>query len=414
MSGELVIAIVVICLLAQAFFAGSEIALVSCDKVRMRRLAEEGSKRAKHVLDSFLEAERFISTTLVGINVSLITGTIVVTLYMMERYETAGELYAILIMSPLIIIFGQVVPKGVFQKRGDTLVLWSIYPLWLASRIFSPITSIVSLFTKGLLRVIGSTENPFITREELIHVIEGEEATKRGGYRQKIIQKIFRFSETTVYEIMIPLIQVSAVRENAPVSEAVKMIKETGYSRIPVYQNRVDNIVGLLYAFDLLGADPSGAVKEHLHPAFYVPETKPVDKLLEEMKEGRAGMAIVVDEYGGAVGAITLEDILEEVVGEIEDEYDKGLKLYRKIGDKEYLVNARIEIDQLNEEIGLGIPEGDYETLSGFILYMLGAIPKVGDEVSYDHIRFLITKASPRSVEEVKLILGEKKTGHKV
>ena len=405
MSLELVIIVIGVSLLLQAFFAGSEIALVSCDKIKMKALAEEGSKRAKFVLKSFQQIERFISTSLVGINLSLITSTVILTFYIQDKYPNK-EYYVILILSPLIVIFGQVVPKAVFQKRGNTIVLWSIYPLWLASKVFSPILFQITIFTKALFKLIGSTENPFITREELLHAIEGDETNRQSGYRENIIKRIFRFSETRVDEVMMPLIQVCALSEDTPVKEAVKTIKDTGHSRIPTYHERVDNITGMLHAFDLLGAKPDDPIKNFLRTPFYIPEAKSVDELLDEMKKGHVGMAVVVDEYGGAVGVITLEDILEEVVGEIEDEYDKGIRLWRKIAEGEYLINPKIEIEKINEDLRLGIPDGDYDTLSGFLLSEVGSIPKVGDEIPYKNHTFIVTKASLRSVEEVKLIVG--------
>lgn len=405
MSLEVVVLVIAICLLLQGFFAGSEIALVSCDKVKMKALADGGSRSAKLVLRAFLEIERFISTTLVGINLALITSTIILTFYIQDAYGKGGEFYTVLILSPLIVIFGQVVPKAVFQRRRNSIILWAIYPLWFTSKFFSPILFVVTFFTKGLVKLIGSTENPFITREELLYVIEGEETVKKGGHRERIIRRIFRFSETTVYEIMIPLIQVCALDENTPVREAIKTVKETGHSRIPIYRERVDNITGILHAFYLLGVNPDEPVKNLSHVPFYVPETKAVDELLEEMKRGRIGMAIVVDEYGGAVGVITLEDILEEVVGEIEDEYDKGIKLWRRIGEDEYLINPRIGIEDINEELGLGIPEGEYDTLSGFLLSEKGSIPKVDDKIQYKNYVFTVTKSTPRSIEEVRLTM---------
>ncbi len=405
MSLEVVVIIIGISLILQAFFAGSEIALVSCDKIRMKALAEEGSMRAKLVLKSFQQIERFISTSLVGINLALITSTVVLTFYIQDKYPNK-EYYVILILSPLIVIFGQVVPKAVFQRRGNTIVLWSIYPLWLASKFFSPILFQITIFTKALLKLIGSTENPFITRDELLHAIEGDETNRQSGYRENIIKRIFRFSETRVDEVMIPLIQVCALSEDTPVKEAVMTIKDTGHSRIPTYHERVDNITGMLHAFDLLGAKPDDPIKNFLRTPFYIPEAKSVDELLDEMKKGHVGMAVVVDEYGGAVGVITLEDILEEVVGEIEDEYDKGIRLWRKIAEGEYLINPKIDIEKINEELRLGIPEGDYDTLSGFLLSEVGSIPKVGDEIPYKNHTFIVTKASLRSVEEVKLITG--------
>jgi putative hemolysin len=163
-----------------------------------------------------------------------------------------------------------------------------------------------------------------------------------------------------------------------------------------------------LIAFYLLGANPEEPVKNYSRTPFYVPETKLVDELLDEMKKGRAGMAVVVDEYGGAVGVITLEDILEEVVGEIEDEYDKGIKFWRKVSENEYLINTKVELDDLNEELRLSIPEGDYDTLSGFLLTEFGSIPNVGDKISYRNYTFIVTKSSSRLVEEAKLVIRNK------
>ena len=410
MSLEIVIGIIAFSLLLQGFFAGSEIALISCDKIKIKALADQGSKSAKLVMSAFSEVERFLSTTLVGINLSLITSTIILTFYIQNKYGSGGELYTVLILTPLIVIFGQVVPKAVFQKKRNTTILWAIYPLWVASKVFYPILIFVNVFTKKLLNLIGSTENTFITREELIDVIEGDASKPTTDHKERIIKRIFRFSETTVDEIMIPLIHVSALNEEGKVGDAIKMIKETGHSRIPIFSERVDNITGMLHSFYLLGADPNEKIKGFSQAPFYVPESKLVDELLDEMKEGRAGMAVVVDEYGGAVGVITLEDILEEVVGEIEDEYDKGIKLWRKTAEGEYLINPKIEIDVINDDLGLGIPESDdYETLSGFLLSEVGSIPETGDKIKLKNYVFTITKATSRSIDEVKLAIKKKK-----
>lgn len=410
MSLEIVVGIVILSLILQGFFAGSEIALISCDKIKIKALADGGSKSAKLVMSAFSEIEQFISTTLVGINLSLITSTVIMTFYLEHKYGSGAELYTVLILSPLIVIFGQVVPKAVFQKRRNTVVLWAIYPLWIASKIFYPVLWVVNIFTKKMLTLLGSTESAFITREELIGVIEGDTSVPKVDYKERIIKRIFRFSETTVAEIMIPLVHVSALSDESTVGDAVRMIKETGHTRLPIYNNRVDNITGMLHSFYLLGADPYEKVKNYARTPYYVPESKLVDELLDEMKEGIAGLAIVVDEYGGAAGIIALEDILEEVVGEIEDEYDKGTRLWRKTAENEYLVNPKIEIDVINDDLGLGIPESDdYETLGGFLLSESGSIPKAGEKIKHKNWQFTIMKATTRSIDEVKLALKKKK-----
>jgi len=406
MSLELVVISILLLIALQAFFAGSEIALISCDKIKMRSYAESGSKSAKLVLNAYNEVDKFLGTSLVGINLALITATLILTFYIESNYGFSSELYTVLILSPLIVIFGQVVPKSVFQSNSNRMILWAIYPLWIATKVFFPILIVVRLFTRSILKLIGRDKNISITRDELIDVIEGDKDKPITDFHTRMLKRIFGFSETTVDEIMIPLVNLDVLDQNATVKEAVKLIKETGHTRIPIYDERIDNITALLHSFYLLGdVDTGDPVKKYALQPFYVPESKLVNDLLDEMKRGRAGMAIVVDEYGGAVGAITLEDILEEVVGEIEDEYDKGTRLWRKIGDKVYLINPIIEIGQINDDIGLGIPEGeDYDTLGGFLLYKYGSFPKVGEKIELKNLTFEINKATARSIDEVKLI----------
>jgi CBS domain containing-hemolysin-like protein len=410
MSLEIVIAIVAVSLLVQGFFAGAEIALISCDKIKLKTLADGGSQSAKLVMNAFSEIERFVSTTLVGINLALITSTVVMTLYIEKEYGRGSEFYAVLILAPLIVIFGQIVPKAVFQRKRDTAILWAIYPLLVTSWILSPVLIVVNIFTKKILTLIGNTKSVFVTREELIGVIEGDTTVPKVDYKDRIIKRIFRFSETTVAEIMIPLINVTSLSEEATVRDAIRTINETGHTRIPIYSSRTDNITGMLHSFYLLGENPDEKVKSFARTPYYVPEAKYVDELLDEMKEGIAGLAVVIDEYGSAAGIIALEDILEEVVGEIEDEYDKGARLWRKTGENEYLVNPKIEIDVINDELALGIPESDdYETLGGFLLTQSGAIPTPGEKIKHNGWQYTITRATTRSIDEVRVAQKKKK-----
>lgn len=405
MSLEIVIASIAALLALQAFFAGSEIALISCDKIKMRFLADKGSRSARLVLSAYKDVDKFLGTSLVGINLALIISTLILTFYIEKNYGISSEFYTVLILSPLIVIFGQVVPKAVFQSKRNSVILWAIYPLWAASRVFYPILIIVSLFTKLLMKLIGKNKNSSITRNELLDVLEGDKEKPVTDFHTRILKRIFGFSKTTVDEIMIPLVNIDALDRNSNVDEAIRLIKKTGHTRIPVYDERIDNITAVLHSFYLLGdINPEEPISKYALKPFYVPESKLVNELLDEMKEGRTGMAIVVDEYGGAVGAITLEDILEEVVGEIEDEYDKGTRLWRKTGEKSYLINPKIEIEQINDDIGLGIPEGeDYDTLGGFLLYKYGSFPGVGEKIVFANKTFEITRATNRSIDEVKL-----------
>lgn len=218
-----------------------------------------------------------------------------------------------------------------------------------------------------------------------------------------MIHKIIDFGETTVQEVMVPLIEVAALPSEATVAEAVAMVNEHHFARIPVYEERIDQIVGIVHAFDLLSADPAAPLRPLIRTAYYVPETKLVDDLLQEMQRRRLQMAIVVDEYGGVVGIVTVEDLLEEIVGEIEDEYDEEPPPLRRLADGSYIIDARMDVDRLNEELGIKLPEGEYETLGGFLLAILQKIPDTGEEVRYGGMHFLITESDTRSILKVRM-----------
>ena len=404
MSVELVILLILLFLLLQAFFAGSEIALISCDKIKMRSLAEEGSAAAGLVLDAYSKIESFIGTTLIGVNLSLIINTLVVTFYFEEIFGQRSGLYTVAVLTPLIVVFGQVVPKAIFESKRNSIVLWIIYPLWVFSRLFYPVLFFVNLFTRGILNRPGKNMSS-ITREELEDVMEEDEDKPSSDYKRRVLRRIFGYSETTVGEIMIPLVRVDALERRSTLRDVRGLIAEKSHSRIPIFSDRVDNITGILNSFYVLGEqDLDRSVEQYALPPFYVPESKPVNELMDEMKGGRAGMAVVVDEYGGSVGIITLEDIIEEVVGEIEDEYDTGETPWRKLGVGQCLIDPTVEIERLNDGLGLAIPEGeDYETLGGFLLYRYGSIPAPGTVIVLGKKTFTVVSSTVRMISEVHL-----------
>ena len=404
MSIELVILLILLFLALQAFFAGSEIALISCDKIKMRSLAEGGSSAASLVLDAHSRIESFIGTTLIGVNLSLIINTLVLTFYFEEILGQRSGIYTVVVLSPLIVVFGQVVPKAVFESKRNSIVLWIIYPLWVFSKLFYPVLFFVNLFTRGILSRPGKNMSS-ITREELEDVMEEDKNKPSADYKRRVLRRIFGYSETTVGEIMIPLVKVDALERRSTLRDVKRLIAEKSHSRIPIFSDRVDNITGILNSFYVLGEqDLEKSVEQYARPPFYVPESKLVNELMDEMKGGRAGMAVVVDEYGGSVGIITLEDIIEEVVGEIEDEYDTGQTPWRNLGAGQYLIDPTVEIERLNDGLGLAIPEGeDYETLGGFLLYKYGSIPAPGTVIVFGKKTFTVVSSTVRMISEVHL-----------
>ena len=396
-------------LLLEAFFSGSEMALISCDRIKLRHQAQEGLKRAQ-VAERLLDRpDQFLATTLVGTNLAVVTNSAVAALLCLLLLGEGRELYATLFLSPLVVLLGEMVPKAYFRHHADRLAPLLAPPLYLCLRLFTPLSGIIrraSDFLLSPLQLSSAERDPYITREELKFLVqEGNHQAELDTEERRMIHKIIDFGETTVDEAMIPLIEVVALPSGATVAEAVAVVSEHHFSRIPVYEERIDQIVGIVHAFDLLSADPEASLGSIMRPAYYVPETKPVDDLLQEMQRQRVLMAIVVDEYGGVVGIATIEDLLEEIVGEIEDEYDEEPPPLKRLPDGSYIVDARIEVDRLNEELGLGLPEGEYETLGGFLLSLLQKIPEPGEEAHYRGIRFLITESDKRTIIKVRVRL---------
>lgn len=401
--------IIFIFLIFEAFFSGSEIALVAANRKKLSSLTQSNSRMAHLAQKIVEEPSWFLSTTLVGSNLMEVANTALVTSILISFYGNKGDFYTFLLLTPLILVFGEIFPKSLFQEKADKWILKIAPIIWFFSIILFPLVWLMSTVTTlalGILR-LKKGQSPFLTREELQLILQAEgEHSDMKPLEKDMIHRIFRFSQTKVKEVMIPLVDVVALEEKATISEALDLTRKENYSRYPVFRERVDNIIGLLHSFDLLlQPQKEGTIQPLIRPISFFPETKPIDEIFREMQRNQESMAAVVDEYGGAVGIVTIEDILEEVVGEIEDEYDAAQLLYRKVGPKKFIIIARMEIDHLNEALKINLPKGDYETLGGFILERLGRIPAVGESFRYQDILFEVLKADERSISEVLITL---------
>ncbi|MFQ5658513.1 MAG: hemolysin family protein [Candidatus Methylomirabilales bacterium] len=397
-------------LLLEAFFSGSEMALISCDRIKIRHQAQAGLKGAQVAQRLLERPDRFLATTLVGTNLCVVTNSAAAALLCVLLLGEGQEYYATLLLAPLVVLLGEMVPKAYFRHHADRLAPMLSLPLQFCLRLFAPLRYIIQRVSALLLtplRISPTDRDPYITREELKFLVqEGNHQADLDTQERRMIHKIFHFGETTVQQAMIPLIEVVALPHGATVADAIAVVSEHHFSRIPIYEERIDQMIGIVHAFDLLSEDPQAPIRPLIRPAFYVPETKLVDDLLEEMQRGRVLMAFVVDEYGGVVGIVTVEDLLEEIVGEIEDEYDEEPPPLKRLADGSYMVDARMEVDRLNEELGINLPEGEYETVGGFLLHLLQKIPDTGEEAQYEGMRFLITESDKRSIGKVKIRLG--------
>jgi putative hemolysin len=413
------ICIVFLCVLFEGFFSGTETAMVSLDRARIKALAEKGSKREAQVDAVLHSPERFFSTTLLGTNICVVLGNAIVTFLIISYLGEQYKYITIIIMTPIILILGEIVPKTVYRYRAEQIAQYLVYPLRVVSIIFYPFVAVLSWVTGLFVRLFGMEGAhlmPHATREDLENYLAIW--NRDNGLRtaeKKIVERIFDFTETEVEDIMIPLINIAALEIEDSIDEAISLAQKTGYSRIPVYSEEAYNIVGIVHSFDLLTAkQKTHTLRDIMRPAPYVPNTAPVDELLKQLRTEGNSIAVVVNEYGGTIGIVTIEDILEEVVGEIYDEYDKEEHFFVQVGKNRYLVNARMEIDELNDHLELELPKDDYETVAGFLLKHMERIPRVGEHFEFENLVFIITKADKRSIKEVSITISDisESTGH--
>ena len=404
----LTLILILIFLLMESFFSGSEIGVVSADQMKLRHDAAKGSRGAKLALEMLKKPEWLLSTTLVGTNIAVVSNTTIVTALMIELFGEQNSWFAIVLVAPLIWIFGEIVPKSIFQQRADTITPRAIFLLRLFSFIFYPILTVFTLITRLLTWSFGQkVQNPFILREEILTMLQMPAAEGDIQPVEKdMIQRIFSFSETTAYEVMIPLIDVAAIEQGATCAEAIALAHAKAHIRLPVYAERVDKVVGVLNTLELLDVKPHNPIKPFIRDVRFIPSSKDISELLLDLRKDGDTVAVDVDEFGGAAGLITMEDIMEEVVEEMEDEYDgdeKPVQWVRKISKKDYIVGARIEIDSLEEELGIQIPKGKYATLAGFLLEKSGEIPAPGTVIKRRGITFTIERSTPQAIQEVRV-----------
>lgn len=397
-------------LLLEGFFAAGEIALVSANRRRLHHRAEEGHRGARVALSLLSRPEYMLATTLLGAYLSAAANTIMVTAFLLDTLGPAGEIPALIALPPVILILGEIIPKSIGRQQANLLAERLAPALRTASWIIYPITAGFALLSRLVLYLLGAPKTghlPFITREDLSLVVtkSGPEVDLKGKERL-FIQRILKFSQRTVKEVMVPLVRVTAIPDTLSIAQALEEFRSSHFSRLPVYHRRIDNLIGVLHSFDLLGEEqPERPVKPFIRPVKYEPELKKIDRLLAEMQREGSHLAVVVDEYGGAVGIVAIEDLLEEIVGEIEDEFDQEVTPYLKLGEDHYLINARTEIKALNESLHLHLPPGDYETLAGFLITQLGDLPRGGEKIRYRNLNFTVRSTEARSVKEVELVV---------
>jgi CBS domain containing-hemolysin-like protein len=421
MDGITTLLVMLLFLLLKGFFSGSELALVNADKLRLHHKANQGHKGAKMVLKLFRTPEILLGTTLVGTNISTIVLTTLGTTWMIRTTGEYGDLYAILICTPFFLILGEVVPKSVYQQQSDVLAPIVIYPLKFFSLLFYPVIFIFSRIARLASRLVGggkTEQNVYITREQVRMVVEmAERGSKVDNFDRSRIKRAIRFAETTVGEAMVPIAEVVAINRERSTKEAILIVRTRGYNRLPVYDRNISNVVGVvtLTTWDLMDRElPRKPLAELIKPAYYVSAFQTIDELLPVLRNREDHMAIVVDEFGSAIGIITMEDILEEVVGEIDVGYDfdeylpKRRRVFETLGEEVYLMDSRLPISEANEVLGVNLPAKESHTLGGLLMTRLRHIPREGEFIIESGYRFTVEQATERAVLKLRVELEAK------
>jgi len=416
MDLSLAILLMIVLLLAKGFFSGSEIALVSADKIRLRHRAKQGNRGAQLAMELMKTPDILLSSTLVGTNVATTAITTLGTLIMIRLAGDQGDLWAMLLYAPLFLIFGEIVPKSIYQHKSDTLTPIIIYPLLWAGRLFYPVIFVFSRVARLAVRLVGGESKDqtiSITREQLHTLVEmAEHGSAMSAFDRRSIQRVIRFADTTVAEAMIPLAEVTTISKTDSTSDAIALVRKRGYNRLPIFDGHHSNLTGivLLTTWDLMIPDLADQpLMENEHPPLYVSPLQTIDKLLPILRAREDHMAIVVDEFGAAIGMITMEDIVEEVVGEIDVGYDFDEYVTRRkrtvevVGGDVWLVDGRLSITETNEILGLQLQSLEFHTVGGLVMARLRRIPSEGDFVDESGYRFTVAEASARSVEKVRI-----------
>jgi CBS domain containing-hemolysin-like protein len=410
------IGIAIVCLVATMFFSAAEMAFIAANRLKLRHLAEEGHAGARRYLESFRHPERFLSTAMMGVTVAHIVASSAATSGLLPRLGPGAPALVTLILTPVMLVIGEVIPKAAAREWATGLILRIYRPLTWVAVLLHPLVAVANAIVGVILRAFGqrsADSRTFVSREELKVLLQMEPGEADVTTQEaEMIDKIFDLGDTTVREIMVPLVEVAAVPDTASPADAVALMQERGFSRLPIFRQRVTNLVGVVTAMDLLrrGAG-AGSVEELMRQPSYVPETKRIDDLLREMQRGRIHLAIVVDEYGGSTGVVTLEDIVEQIVGEIQDEHDRTPPTVERLPDGSYRVLARTEVDEINDALGWDLSKEDYETVAGLVLATLHRIPRTGEEFQVRGYTITVLEADARRVIAVKIARTGKPEG---
>ena len=415
-----------------AFFSMSEMAIVTLNDNKIDKMASEGNKKAKQIQKLTENTSSFLSTIQIGVTLAgfltsataaqsfaemlanAIGKTSIVNVIPVGVISGFSTVIITLIMSYFSLVLGELVPKKIAMNKPEKMAFMAAPILVFVAKVTKPVVKFLALSTNGVLRLMGidpHADEEVVTEEEIRMMVDvGGEKGVIEDTQIEMINNIFEFDDIDVADIMTHRTDMVCVDEEEPLSEAVKLSIENGFSRIPVYKEDPDNIIGIVYIKDFLkyvgtNLPKTKTVKDMMRPAYYVPETKRCGELFTEMTEKRVQMAVVIDEYGGTAGIVTLEDVLESIVGNIQDEYDQEDEEISIINDTVFEVDGITDIEEVEEHTGKKFPDGDYDTIGGYIISVLGFLPQDGEmnEVQFENVKFTVLNVEERRIGKVKV-----------
>jgi putative hemolysin len=421
------ILIILVLILINGFFVAAEIAFVSVRRTRLDELAEAGDRRAKRAQVLMRDPGRFLAViqvaiTFLGALASAVAAVSIVTVvseplrqiaFLADYADTIALLFVTSIVAIVSIVLGELIPKGLALGNPDRIALTVSGPITLFAKIVSPLVAVLVLLTKIISKPFGidPTRTPELSAAEIRLIVEqGSQQGVLEAEEEQMISAVMSLSDSKLHEVMVPRIDIAAIDQEASFDDAVTLVLTEGHSRTPLYKESVDHIVGILYAKDLLriiaAGGPRPRLRDIMRPALFVPESQAVDDLLNELQRRRVHMAIVLDEYGGTAGLVTIEDLLEEIVGEIQDEFDEEEPMKVIVREGEAILDGRADIDEMGELVDPALEledDEEYDTVGGFVYHRIGRVPVVGDTVAVDPFKITVIKVIGRRVGKVRV-----------
>ncbi len=409
----LYVVLLVICLILSAFFSSSETAFISLQRFRVEHLIETKTKGAKRVAKMIKRPDKLLSTILLGNNFVNVAAAALATILAVTVWgQERGVLIATIGVTILLLIFAETTPKTIAAHHAEKLSLAFARPLQAISWILTPFVAVLSWIATWFTKLVGEKPMPWslVSEEEIRTMISvGHKEGTVEESEAEMLHNVFDFGNRPVREVMVPRPEVVCIEQGSKIADFLALYAESPLSRFPVYQENMDNVVGILSVKDVLMAlangtiDKESAIDDLTRPAYFTPETKPISELFTEMRDKNFRMTVVIDEYGGTAGIVSLSRLVEEIVGPVGDELATVEKEYEVISEHTFQIDGSMRVEEVNEEMNLELPEGDYETIAGFMLHLLGHIPKQGEQLRYKGLKLVITKMRGVKIEEILL-----------